>query len=214
MELNNENARQMKEKKFWDAFAKKYDPFMDSQKTSYDLLLNRIRKYITLGTDVLEIATGTGNIALAIAGNARTVSACDISSEMISVAEGKLRQMGLRNVEFQIRDAYQLDYQSGKFDVVIASNVLHIMIDPARALASIHDVLKDGGVLIAPTYCHGENIASRAVSQVMALAGFKAYHKWSVKTFRNFLEMNRYQIIELEVFKDIIPMTVAVAKKK
>ena len=41
--------------------------------------------------------------------------------------------------------------------MVIVSNALHIVPQPEKALAEIHRVLRDDGVLIAPTFTHAEN---------------------------------------------------------
>ena len=49
---------------------------------------------------------------------------------------------------------FRLPYAEVSFDVVIVSNALHIVPQPEKALAEIHRVLKDDGVLIAPTFTH------------------------------------------------------------
>ena len=206
--------RQKKEKIFWDKFAGKYDPFMKRVKPTYDLLIKRIHKYLDSSKDVLEIATGTGIIALEIAQNSKQVYGCDISPEMIKIAVEKLNAAKLHNVEFKVQDAYHLTYKQESFDVVIASNVLHVMLNPEKALSSIYDVLKSNGILIAPTYCHGNSIISKTISFLMTIVGFRAYQKWSINSFRSFLESNKYEIIEFEIIKDKIPLVFAVAKKK
>lgn len=205
--------RQNEEKYFWDKFAGKYDPFMNNVKRTYDLLLKKINKYVDSSKNVLEIATGTGTIALEIAKNSKKVRGCDISPGMIKIANEKLDAAKLNNVEFEVQDAYNLKYERGSFDVAIVSNALHVMIEPERALLSIYDVLKPDGILIAPTYCHGNSFISRAISFLMTIAGFKAFHKWSIHSFRRFLESNNYRIVEFEVIKDKIPLAFAVAKK-
>lgn len=111
-------------------------------------------------------------------------------------------------------DAYNLDYEVESFDIVIASNVLHVMMHPERVLKSIHNVLKADGIFIAPTYCHGNSLISRIISMIMSIAGFKAYQKWSVTSFRTFLESNNYKIVDFEIIKDKIPLVFAVVKKK
>jgi ubiquinone/menaquinone biosynthesis C-methylase UbiE len=143
--------RQNKEKKFWDRFAKKYDPFMKSVEPAYDLLIGKINPYLDASKDVLEVAAGTGMISLKIAPHVNKVWGCDLSPEMIKVAKKKLKRLDLTNARFTVQDAYHLDYERGIFDVVIASNALHIMIHPERALASIRQVLKPDGIFIAPT---------------------------------------------------------------
>ena len=50
-----------------------------------------------------------------------------------------------------------LPYANKSFNVVIVSNALHIVPQPEKAIAEIKRVLKDDGVLIAPTFTHAEN---------------------------------------------------------
>ena len=50
-----------------------------------------------------------------------------------------------------------LPYADESFDVVIVSNALHIVPQPEKALQEIKRVLKDDGVLIAPTFTHAGN---------------------------------------------------------
>ena len=51
---------------------------------------------------------------------------------------------------------FRLPYADKSFDVVIVSNALHIVPQPEKALAEIHRILRDDGVLIAPTFTHAE----------------------------------------------------------
>jgi phosphatidylethanolamine/phosphatidyl-N-methylethanolamine N-methyltransferase len=207
-------GRQNKERTFWDKFARKYDPFMAHMVSTYELMIQRIEGFIDSPKDVLEIATGTGTIALAIAYKSRKVYACDISQEMINVAKEKLATSKVSNVEFKVQDAYDLDYKSESMDVVIASNVLHVMMHPEKALASIHRVLKKDGLLVVGVFCHGNSVKTRIISFFMSLTGFRAYHKWSTQSFNSFLESNNYEIIQNEIFKNKIPSAFVVAKKR
>jgi len=206
--------RQNTEKYFWNNFAPKYDNFIKNLRNTYNLIINKINAYIDSSKTVLEIAAGTGIISLEIAKNAKKVYGCDISQEMIKIAKNKANELQYANLEFDVQDAYHLTYKQESFDIVIASNVLHVMMQPEKALQSAYRVLKPNGILIAPTYCHGNGFISRIISSLMSLVGFKAYQKWSIYTFRNFLETNNYQIIEFEIIKDKIPLVFAVGGKK
>ena len=57
--------------------------------------------------------------------------------------------------------------------MVIVSNALHIVPQPEKALAEIRRVLKDDGVLIAPTFTHaGNSFSGKVRAFFMKLAGF------------------------------------------
>ena len=143
-------SRQVSEREFWNGYAPRYDRFISRLQPTYDLILHAASRYVSAHTDVLEVATGTGRIALAIASRCRSVEACDIAPQMVREAERKQVELGARNVRFSVQDAYALSYPEESFDLVIASNVLHVMMQPERALESIAGVLKNGGLLLAP----------------------------------------------------------------
>jgi ubiquinone/menaquinone biosynthesis C-methylase UbiE len=109
--------RYERKKKFREKFAPRYDQFIIRLKRTCDALLGRIGPYLDSSKSVLEIATGTGVVALAIAPGVRMVRACDISGEMVRIVRDKLRASGLDNVEFDAQDACCLNYQSESFAV-------------------------------------------------------------------------------------------------
>jgi len=101
---------------------------------------------------VLDMCTGTGVNAFAIAGARRNakVIGIDISAAMLQKAAAKLEQAGLSNVKLLHMDAVNLQFLSEEFDVVVMSLVLH-EISPELAgklLAEAGRVLKNVGKLI------------------------------------------------------------------
>ncbi len=88
------------------------------------------------------------------------------------IAEAK-RDNRSAKLHFSVQDMFRLPYADQSFDVVIVSNALHIVPQPEKALAEIRQVLKDGGVLIAPTLTHAENsFTGKVRAFFMKLAGF------------------------------------------
>ena len=151
----------MKERKtFWDKNAGRYDRFMRKDRAAYDEMYELIRPVVKAKT-VLELATGTGLIAKHIVNAAAHIEATDASAEMIAEAKRDNRSAKLH---FSVQDMFCLPYADKSFDVVIVSNALHIVPQPEKALAEIRRVLKDDGVLIAPTFTHAENSFSGKVS--------------------------------------------------
>ena len=80
------------------------------------------------------------------------------------IAEAK-RDNHSAKLHFSVQDMFRLPYAEESFDVVIVSNALHIVPQPEKALAEIRRVLKDDGVLIAPTFTHAGNSFFRARSK-------------------------------------------------
>lgn len=208
-----DNIRQNRERSFWDHFARRYDPFMKNANRLYGKIVILIGQKLQPDFTVLDLAAGTGLLTLELAPKIKKIYGSDISPNMIDLAKAKARLKNIDNVEFSIADAYQLPFTAGMFDAVVISNALHVMLQPERALAETHRVLRKDGLLIVPTFCHGENCFSVISSLIMSLFGFKAFHRWSTGSFERFIESNRYHVIQRKTFKGIIPLIYLVAEK-
>ena len=127
---------------------------------------------------VLELATGTGLIAKHIVSAAAHIEATDAS------------------------------YADKSFDVVIVSNALHIVPQPEKALAEIRRVLKDDGVLIAPTFTHaGNSFTGKVRAFFMKLAGFPLHSRWTSEEYLSFLRQNGWTVQKSVVLKASFPLT-------
>ena len=190
-------------KDFWDKSANRYDRFMRKDRAAYEEMYELIRP-IVQGKTVLELATGTGLIAKHIVTAAAHIEATDASGEMIAEAKRDSRSAKLY---FSVQDMFCLPYAGKSFDVVIVSNALHIVPQPEKALAEIHRVLKDDGVLIAPTFTHAENSFSGNVRAFfMKLAGFPLHSKWTSEEYLAFLRQNGWTVRKSAVLKASFPL--------
>lgn len=98
--------------------------------------------------NVLDMATGTGDLAFAIAkGGARHVVGLDFSTEMIDEARRKATDRP-GNVEFIVGDAMNPPFPEGTFDACTVSFGLRNMPDYDAAIASMTNTLKPGGMFI------------------------------------------------------------------
>jgi ubiquinone/menaquinone biosynthesis C-methylase UbiE len=186
------NNRQNKESRFWDRFANYYDSFIDKVfRKTYKTILENIDSDLNLSHNVLEIGTGTGIISFSIYSKVSSIIATDISPEMVRVANQKLINSKIRNIDFQIQDSYNLTFPDKSFDIVIASNLFHLLYEPEKAIKEIKRVMKDNGIFIAPTFCVGENTKSKVIATVIGfLSGFKLVNKWSFQDFKSMLTDN------------------------
>ena len=193
-------------KDFWDKNAGRYDRFMRKDRAAYDEMYELIRPIVRHKT-VLELATGTGLIAKHIVNAAAHIEATDASAEMIAEAKRDNRSAKLY---FSVQDMFCLPYANQSFDVVIVSNALHIVPQPEKALTEIRRVLKDGGVLIAPTFTHaGNSFSGRAKAFFMKLAGFPLHSKWTSEEYLRFLQQNGWAVRKSAVLKASFPLTYA-----
>ena len=197
----------MKERKtFWDKNASRYDRFMRKDRAAYEEMYTLIRPVVKAKT-VLELATGTGLIAKNIVNAAAHIEATDASAEMIAEAK---RDNQSAKLHFSVQDVFRLPYADKSFDVVIVSNALHIVPQPEKALAEIRRVLKDDGVLIAPTFTHaGNSFTGKVRAFFMKLAGFPLRSKWTSEEYLKFLEQNGWAVRKSVVLKASFPLTYA-----
>ena len=193
-------------KNFWDKNAGRYDRFMRKDRAAYEEMYAHIRPVVKAKT-VLELATGTGLIAKHIVNAAAHIEATDASPEMIAEAKRDNRSAKLH---FSVRDMFRLPYADKSFDVVIVSNALHIIPQPEKALAEIRRVLKNDGVLIAPTFTHGNStLRGRLKLFFMKLVGFPLNSRWSSADYLAFLRQNGWTVRKSAVLKASFPLTYA-----
>jgi len=197
-------------KNFWDRIAGLYDCFMRKDRAAYEKIYELIRPVVKDKT-VLELATGTGLIAKHIVKVAACIEATDASPEMI--AEAKRGNCSAK-LHFSVQDMFSLPYAGNSFDVVIVSNALHIVPQPEKSLREIKRVLKDDGVLIAPTFTHAENsLRGRIKAYFMRLAGFPLHSRWTSEEYLSFLRQNGWRVRKSAVLKASFPLTYAECMK-
>lgn len=191
-------------KDFWDKNAGRYDRFMRKDHKAYKQMYSLIYPVVR-HKQVLELATGTGLIAKNIVSSANHIEATDASLEMIAEAR---RDNHSAKLHFSVQDMFHLPYADGSFDVIIVANALHIVPEPEKALSEIRRVLKDDGVLIAPTFTHAENSFSGKVKAFfMKLAGFPLHNKWTSEEYLVFLRENGWTVQKSTVLKASFPLT-------
>ena len=195
---------------FWDKNAGRYDRFMRKDTAAYEQLYELLRPVVRQKT-VLELATGTGLIAKHIVRYADHIEATDASQEMIEQAKQGVKSTKLH---FSVQDMFHLPYADQSFDVVIVSNALHIVPGPEKALAEIRRVLKEDGILIAPTFTHaGNDLRGNVKAFFMKLAGFPLHSKWTSEEYLRFLRHNGWAVRKSVVLKASFPLTYAECEK-
>ena len=193
-------------KNFWDRNAGRYDRFMRKDRAAYEKMYELIRPIVKAKT-VLELAAGTGMIAKNIVNTAAHIEVTDASAEMIAEAKRDNRSAKLH---FSVQDMFCLPYADGSFDAVIVSNALHIVPQPEKALREIRRVLKDDGVLIAPTFTHaGNSFSGKVKAFFMKLAGFPLHSRWTSEEYLTFLQQNGWTVRKSVDLKASFPLTYA-----
>jgi ubiquinone/menaquinone biosynthesis C-methylase UbiE len=96
---------------------------------------------------ILEIGTGTGELAIGLSGRCGKVYACDVSEKMLAFASKKAEQMNINNIEFLHSGFLNLKFGKATFDAVITQLSLHHLPDfwKSAAIHNISELVKPGG---------------------------------------------------------------------
>ncbi len=95
----------------------------------------------------LDVATGGGHTALAVARHVHSVVATDVTPQMLTAAETMIRAQGVTNVTFREADAQHLPFEAGEFDLVTCRIAPHHFPDVFAFVTESQRVLKPGGFL-------------------------------------------------------------------
>ena len=151
-------ALEDKQQKVADVFhsvASKYDLMNDLMSFGIHRLWKRFAislSGVRRGQHVLDIAGGTGDLAMAFSrevGAQGRVVLSDINESMLNVGRDRLIDKGCTNVEFVLANAETLEpFADESFDLITISFGLRNVTDKDAALRSMYRVLKPGGRLL------------------------------------------------------------------
>lgn len=191
---------------YWDRHARHYDRSMLILGGPLPPMVGLVSEATRGLGKVLEVAAGTGLVTAAIAAGASEVLATDYSTEMVAELQRRVQRAQLTNVKCEQADLNALPYPSSAFDAVVATNVLHLVPNLSQALAELRRVLRRGGTLLAPTYCHDESVPSRLLSRVLAMTGFPGERRFTSGTLRRAVEEAGFRITRAELLRGLLPI--------
>jgi SAM-dependent methyltransferase len=94
---------------------------------------------------VLDVATGTGNTALAFAPLVSRVTGIDMSPKMLEQASNRATSEGILNADFTLGDAENLPFADSSFSIVTSRHAPHHFLDVPKFLSEVVRVLKPRG---------------------------------------------------------------------
>jgi len=109
---------------------------------------------------VLDLCTGTGDLALAFARcNQVQVTGVDIAEKMLAVAGNKTQQAGLSDrVRYEQANALSLPHMEGAFDIATIAFGLRNLPDYAKGLSEMHRVLKPQGKIFVLEFSQPQGV--------------------------------------------------------
>ncbi|MCL7413548.1 MAG: methyltransferase domain-containing protein [ANME-2 cluster archaeon] len=116
---------------------------------------------------VLDVATGTGYLAMALAPHVNNVIGIDITPGMLELAVRAAREKGLDNIENLVGDVEHLPFCKPEFDVVSARFSFHHFPEPLKSLSEMAMVLQPGGRLVIEDMVSSEDITKSEYQNTM-----------------------------------------------
>lgn len=182
-------------KEYNDQLFSRWAPIYDG----FELILSDIRKKIVQQIDanyktVLDVATGTGSLAIELSNSAAKVVGIDLSSKMLEVAEKKRKN---NNLTFLQMDASKTNFKDEEFDIVTISLGLHDMPPDVRSLVlnEIKRVLKkDGKLYILEHDLPKDKLLGLISSHLINTFESKYFLDFVQSNFENFLNKHGFKI--------------------
>ncbi|NMM39213.1 MAG: class I SAM-dependent methyltransferase [Glaciimonas sp.] len=97
---------------------------------------------------VLDLGCGAGHASFAVAPFSKSVTAYDISEEMLAVVANSCEEKNLQNIQPQQGSADSLPFADGSFDMVITRFSAHHWLDVPAALKEVNRVLHSTGIAV------------------------------------------------------------------
>lgn len=191
---------------YWDKHAKNYDRSMSLLGRPIPRMVELVGEATRGLGRVLEVGAGTGLVTLPLAASATELIATDYSAAMVSALTKRMGDAGATNIRCEQADLYALPFDDATFDAAVAANVLHLVPDLPLALAALRRVVKPGGRLIVPTFCHDETALSRLVSRALAMTGFPGHRRFTAKSLSLSLENSGIRINQTDTLPGVIPI--------
>ncbi|MDP8929098.1 MAG: methyltransferase domain-containing protein [Actinomycetota bacterium] len=128
----------------WDDLATRFDEFQ----TPLTIPLGQEalqRANLRSGNRFLDVAAGSGGLAIPAARLGAQVVATDLAPKMVELLLARAREEGLTNLEGNVMDGHSLDLEDDTFDVSGSLNGVSIFPDLKRGLRELVRVTKPGG---------------------------------------------------------------------
>jgi SAM-dependent methyltransferase len=136
-------------RRFWDRMASQWDERMEPDSPEHLApLLAGLADLPAPPSRVLDLGTGTGAAAVALAGRfpEARVTGVDLSEHMVEAARRKLSPELSGRVDFVAGDASQLHFEDGAFNLIAQLNMTLFADETARVVA------RGGHILFAHTF--------------------------------------------------------------
>ena len=136
--------------KYWDERSQYFDEEHNTEDLSLwsQELMKLLKEDNRDVKKILDIGTGTGFLALLLAGNGYDVTGVDISKEMMELGKKKAVDCGY-NIDFKYSLCEDMPFVDNEFDAAVNARVIWTLTDPVKALNEWKRVVRPGGKVIS-----------------------------------------------------------------
>lgn len=98
----------------------------------------------------VDMCGGTGKAAFVVRAidSGSEVTLVDVAEPMLKIADQKMRESGISNINIVQSDAFSFFEEEGEFDLIIFSSAIHHFKDPVTLLSSAASRLSSGGFIV------------------------------------------------------------------
>ena len=159
-------------------------------------LAEQLAKWIPEDASILEVASGSGYLAIELHRLGRThLIGTDISQDQVDIAAANAREAGVP-IEFSVASVLDIPRPEGSFDFVLCFAAFKNFSDPAAALMEMRRILAPGGqVIIGDMY---SDIPDQAIEEYLDGQNIRGLNRIVLRVIFRFLRKGAYSHAELD----------------
>lgn len=203
---DHEQTTNTDDRGFWRWTAAVYDQMLAPLRGTVDRAAELAADEVAGADRLLEVGAGTGLMTEQLAPRVGELVAVDYAAPMVEACSERVAAANLTNVTCDQGDIYDLSYPDDRFDAVVAGNLLHLLPYLDGAFAEIRRVLRPGGDLVAPTFCHANTWVSSTLSRVLAAMGEPMHRRMTTESLRRTVADAGFTVRRTETVAGLIPI--------
>lgn len=120
---------------------------------------------------VLDVAAGTGTLALLAARSVARVDAVDFAPTMVERLQARAAELGMAHVRAQVADGQSLPFDDATFDAAFSLAGVIFFPDRARGLAELARVVRPGGTVVVSSWPPATGVIGTLFRTIAELSG-------------------------------------------
>ncbi|MFI5395864.1 MAG: class I SAM-dependent methyltransferase [Candidatus Binatia bacterium] len=157
---------------------------------------------------VLDIATGTGHTAFALAPHVACVVGVVLTPEMLAEAERLRTERAVANVKFRVADVHHLPFETACFDLITCRRAAHHFSNITAAIGEMRRVLRVGGrLVIDDRSVPDDDFVDACMNQLDRYHDESHIRQYRPIEWRQMLEAGRFVVDTVEPYTKHRPLT-------